>query len=150
MALGGMTIFVIGLVIIYRLYMKKVDREELYKLISHGIRGIIFCQPSRETREVDGFLDGQNISASNHRNSSFPMTTLSTNGNTSSEASADRIGPAPPPLAASAPRAPQKASKLSSRAGSQKAEQSRGGEEDGTKSQTIIKIGRRRNGGMEE
>lgn len=143
--------------------MKKVDREELHrqsqrkkggtakgppapnprktppKLISHDIRRIISNQQSKESREVDDFLDAQDISASIHRNSSFPVTTLSTNGSTSSEASAisseastDCIGPAPPPLAASAPRAPQKVSKLSSRGYSQRAEQSRGGEEDET------------------
>lgn len=40
--------------------------------------------------------DSQDISSLNHCNSSFTMTTLSSNGSTTSTASTDRISPAPP------------------------------------------------------
>lgn len=128
MVLSGIVIFVIGLVVIYRLYMKNFDRKELSrqgtsrqsqkkdgtakaspapktsktprKSRSHIVIVIQKSQPSKRLMISPGAKD---IWSLNHRNSSSTETALSSNGTTVSTVSTDLFDPIPPPLAAPSP-----------------------------------------------
>ncbi|MCJ1428782.1 hypothetical protein MMC29_006693 [Sticta canariensis] len=100
MVLGGIIIFVIGLVVIYRLYMKDSDRKELSR---QGTRcqsqkkdGIAKAPPAPKT-------SAQDIWSLNHRNSSSTETALSSSDTTISTVSTNLFDLMPPPLAAPSP-----------------------------------------------
>lgn len=126
--LVGITILGIGLVVIYRLYMKKFDKDERsrqsqskkvgvvkgpiapklsknpQRTSSQSTRGNIFLRAEKQGKLMVS-PDAQDKWSLRHPNSSFTVTTLSDNESKYSMAPTDLRDSAPPPLAVPSPMA---------------------------------------------